>query len=221
MAEEIKAPEPAAASRPARTGRKSGGRAARRAARAAGAEGFSVQPGIEGGQYKPLSDADIQRIHTAALDVLEQIGVADPLPEMLEYALPAGCKLGDDGRLRFPRGLVEDIIAGTAREYVMHAPEPGVSLEISGERVILCTSGEAVNILEYATQEYRPSTLTDLYDAARLADRMEHIHCYGQPFIATEWRTSTPTTSTSPMRRWRGPANPSRWGWGWWTTWTR
>jgi trimethylamine--corrinoid protein Co-methyltransferase len=106
---------------------------------------------------------------------------------MLEYALPAGCKLGDDGRLRFPRGLIEDVIDGAAHGYVAHAPDPNVSFEIKGKQVVLATSGEAVNILEFESQEYRPSTLVDLYDAARLADRMEHIHYFGQPFIATEW----------------------------------
>jgi trimethylamine--corrinoid protein Co-methyltransferase len=146
-----------------------------------------VRPGMEGGTYKPLSDHDIQRIHTAALDVLERIGVGDPIPEILEAVLPKGCILGDDGRLRFPRALIEDVIAVSAKEYVVYAPDPSLDFEVKDQRVILSTSGEAVKILDYHTQRYRPTKLVDLYDAARLADRMEHIHSYGQPFIAAEW----------------------------------
>jgi trimethylamine--corrinoid protein Co-methyltransferase len=142
---------------------------------------------MQGGTYKPLSDHDIQRIHTAALDVLERIGVGDPIPEILDVALPKGCILGDDGRLRFPRALIEDVIAGSAREYVVYAPDPSLDLEVKDQRVILSTSGEAVKILDYESQTYRPTELVDLYDAARLADRLEHIHYYGQPFIASEW----------------------------------
>jgi len=41
-------------------------------------------------------------------------------------------------------------------------------------------------VLDYATQSFRPSRLVDLYDAARLADQLEHIHNFGQPFIAAE-----------------------------------
>ena len=67
-----KAPQTAAS---ARTGRKSGGRAGRRAARQAGASGMAVRPSMEGGRYKPLSDRDVERIHTAALDILEE-GIA-------------------------------------------------------------------------------------------------------------------------------------------------
>ena len=44
---------------------RSGGRAARRAARAAALPDHlrPVRPGMEGGRYKPLSDADLTRIH--------------------------------------------------------------------------------------------------------------------------------------------------------------
>jgi trimethylamine--corrinoid protein Co-methyltransferase len=170
-----------------RSGRRAGGREARRESRSAGAAGMAVRPGMSGGQYKPLSDQDIQRIHTAALDVLERIGIGDPIPGILEAVIPKGAILGDDGRVRFPRALIEDVIDMSAKEYVAYAPNPEFDLEIKNQQVILTTSGEAVKILEYKARKYRPTKLVDLYDAARLADRMEHIHYYGQPFIAAEW----------------------------------
>ena len=48
------------------------GRAGRKALRAApkSEEDKAVVPGMLGGRYKPLSDADVERIHRAALDVL-------------------------------------------------------------------------------------------------------------------------------------------------------
>ena len=167
--------------------RRAGGREARRALRAAGVEGQAVQPGMTGGAYKPLSERDIQRINDTALDILENIGIGDPIPEILHYALPGGCILGDDGRLRFPRALVEDLVNVSAREYIAYAPDPKHDCEISGERVYFSTSGESVAILDYHEQKYRPTVLTDLYDAARLADTLEHIHMFGQPFIAAEY----------------------------------
>ena len=173
--------------KPRRGGRKSGGRAGRHAERKKGTVGMAVHPGIEGGAYKPLSDRDIERIHDTALHVLANIGIGDPIPEILEYALPKGCTLDDHGRLLFPRSLVEELIDISAKEYVAYAPNPKNDQEVKGKRVHMATSGEAVNILDFETQTYRPSTLVDLYDAARLADQLEHIHNFGQPFIATEW----------------------------------
>jgi len=130
-----------------------------------------------------------RRICDTALELLENIGIGDPIPEILRYALPGGCILGEDNRLRFPRTLVEDLIDISAKEYVCYAPDPRHDLEVSGEKVYFCTSGESVSILDYESQNFRPTKLVDLYDAARLADTLEHIHSFGQPFIAAEYST--------------------------------
>lgn len=167
--------------------RRSGGRRARHAARAEGVHGLAVQAGMQGGVYKPLNDDDIRRIYDTALDLLENIGIGDPIPEILRHALPGGCVLGDDNRLRFPRTLIEDLIDISAKEYICYAPDPRFDKEVGGQKVYFSTSGESVSILDYESQSYRPTTLVDLYDAARLADTLEHIHSFGQPFIAAEY----------------------------------
>ena len=61
-----------------RVGR-SGGRAARVAVRSAPlAEGLRpLRPGMQGGQYSPLTEANVLRIHQAALQALEEIGLSD------------------------------------------------------------------------------------------------------------------------------------------------
>ena len=166
---------------------RAGGREARHALRAAGNEGNVVRPGQAGGVYGPLSERDMERIYDTALDILENIGIGDPIPEILHYALPGGCHQDERGRLRFPRALVEDLIDQSGKTYVCHAPDPAFDCELSAHRVYFSTSGESVSILDYETQSFRPTKLVDLYDAARLADTLEHIHMFGQPFIAAQY----------------------------------
>ena len=59
--------------------RRSGGRAARVAARAAPlADNIRpVRAGMSGGTYNPLSQRDVERIHEAALAALELIGFGE------------------------------------------------------------------------------------------------------------------------------------------------
>jgi len=168
-------------------GRRSGGSAARRAMRSKPAVSEAVTAGQRGGAYAPLTEGDVLRIHDGALQLLETVGIGDPIPEILRYALPAGCSLGEDNRLRIPRSLMEDLIAVSGKSYIMHAANPARDLEISGQKVYFATSGEAVTIFDYESRRYRPTRLVDLYDAARLADRLDHIHNFGQPFIAAEY----------------------------------
>jgi len=170
-----------------KSAKREGGRRARKDARSRGTKGQVVHPGMQGGQYRPLSEHDIERIYDTALDLLENIGIGDPIDEVLNYALPMGCTLDANNRLLFPRSLVEDLIDISAKEYICYAPDPAYDLEVSANKVYFSTSGEAVTILDYDSQSFKPTKLVDLYDAARLADQLEHIHTFGQPFIAAEY----------------------------------
>ena len=163
-----------------------GGSAARRQMRKSGPTSSAVKAGMTGGTYRPLSDRDMQRVHETALDVLEKLGVGEPIPEILEVALPRGCWLNDKGRLCFPRALVEDVLANACRHYVAYGVTPEHDLELGGPRVNFSTAGEAIKVLDFNSGEFRPSTLLDLYDFARLVDRLEHVHCFGQTVVATD-----------------------------------
>lgn len=125
---------------------RSGGREARRADRARSKVDAVVRPGMSGGQYKPLSQRDMVRIHETALDVLERIGMAEPIPATLERALGAGCWLNKHDRLCFPRALVEDIVAGAPRSFPIFARDPAHDRLIGEDRVHFCTAGEAVQV---------------------------------------------------------------------------
>src|SRR5690625_6859423 len=106
--------------------RRAGGRAARQALRAAPlAEAVRpVRAGLPGGSFKPLTEADVQRIHRAALDACAEIGFADAPPSGIEILTEAGGELGQDSRVRLPRALVEDMMAIAARDITLHGQDP-------------------------------------------------------------------------------------------------
>ena len=123
-----------------------------------------VTKGMVGGKYKPLSDHEIEQIHQTTLDVLENIGMTNPLPQFKEVALEHGCNFTDQGRLCFPRSLVEDVIARAGRNFVMYGRDPKHDVEMSDKKVHLYGGGEAVTILDLGATTYRPSTINDVYD---------------------------------------------------------
>jgi trimethylamine--corrinoid protein Co-methyltransferase len=167
--------------------RRRGGRAARRAGRATPPkERKPVHPGLRGGRFRPLSDHEVERVHQTALDLLENVGMADPIPEVRDLALKKGGSIDEHGRLSLPRGLVEDVIAGAARSFVRHGRDPEHDLDVGGSRVHFGGGGEAITVVDFVTGRYRPSTLIDLYDMARLVDRLDNIHAFGRLVVATD-----------------------------------
>jgi len=161
-------------------------RKGRRARQEAPPAAAAVWPGMPGGRFRPLTRSDEQQVHQTILDVLENIGMADPIPIVKEHALKRGCFMNEHDRLCFPRALVEDVIAHTPGDIQFLGRDPKHDLEIGGNRVHTYGGGEAVNMLDIGASRYRPSTLADLYDAARLVDKLDNIHAFSRLVVPTE-----------------------------------
>jgi trimethylamine--corrinoid protein Co-methyltransferase len=144
---------------------------------------------MEGGAYRPLDRADQERIHDAALTVLEEIGLADAIPSCVEACTAVGATMGEDGRLRFPRRVVEAAIAGAARGFPLHARNPARSLQPGGSRVHFGTAGAAVHLVDPLARTYRDSVALDLYDAARLVDTLDNIHFFQRTLVPRDMET--------------------------------
>ena len=162
-----------------------GGREARRALRASPlADNVRpVRPGLEAGRYRPLSDADVAKVHHAALRLLEDVGLADAIPSCIEAMLAAGCRLSETNRLLIPRALVEDTLAKAARHFPLYAQDPRHDMEPWGKKVYFGTAGAAVHMVDPATGQYRESRIRDLFDIGRIVDAMDHIHFFQRSVV--------------------------------------
>ena len=165
-----------------------GGRAARRAARAAALPEHlrPVRPGMENNSLNLLSQQDMERIHNAALEALETIGLADAPQSGIDYLTAAGCTLGDDGRIRFPRALVEDTLAIANRSVTLFSRDGKNDLDLTGSRVHYGTAGAAVSMVDAQGRNYRDSTVQDLHDAARICDALDNIHFVQRPMVCRD-----------------------------------
>ena len=167
---------------------RAGGREARRALRAAPlAENLRpIRAGLPGGQYKPLTQEGMARIHEAALEALEVIGLSQAPASGVEAMTRAGAVQGDDGRLRFPRALVEDMLALAARDLTLFGRDPKHDLHLTGTNVHFGTAGAAVHIVDLETNTYRDSTAQDLYDAARITHALDNVHFFQRAMVARD-----------------------------------
>ena len=168
--------------------RRSGGRAARKALRAAplSEDTKPVRAGLTGGTFKPLSDTDIAKIHEAALVALEEIGLCEAPQSGVDVMVKAGAILGDEGRLRYPRALVEDMLEKAARGITLHGRDPAHDLVLEGKNVHYGTAGAAVHMVDVDGNNYRESTLQDLHDAAKLVQTLDNIHFFQRCMVARD-----------------------------------
>lgn len=157
-------------------------RTGRRERANAGPAAPAVRPGLVGGRYEPLTRHELEMLHDTALRLVDEIGYAGATPSMIEVMTAAGCRLDSEGRLHVPRALAEDVIANAPRSVLLAGQDPRHDMLIGGGRVHMGTAGAAPLIVDFETNKTRPSGITDVYDIARLMDRMDNIHF--------NWRTS-------------------------------
>ncbi len=171
-----------------RSKRRSGGRQARLALRAAPLDRSvrPVRPGMSSDNYRPFSAHDMERIHESVLTILEEVGMGQPIITCVEVCTGVGAIHGADGRLRFPRALVMDTIRNACRDLTLHAQDPVHDLHLSGNKVHYGTAGAAVHIVDVEQRVYRESLLGDLYDAARIVETLDNIHFFQRPLVARD-----------------------------------
>ena len=145
-----------------------------------------ISPGMVGGRYRPLTEPEVLRIHRLALQLLSELGLSQVTTSLEERAVKAGCSVDHTGRLCFPQALVEDVIAKSRRKFTLHGIDPAHDIEIGGCRVHTGTGGAAPTIMDFETGKYRESTVVDLYDIARLVDRLDNIHWYHRSIVARD-----------------------------------
>ena len=138
------------------------------------------------GQYKPLTDAQIETIYHSALRILEEIGMGEAPQVLIDQACSKGAFVNDDGRLCFPQNMVEEQIAGACKSFTYYGRNPKHDFTVGGDSVYFGTGGAAVQTLDIDSGEYRPSTLNDLYDFTRLMDTLNNVSWFTRCCVATD-----------------------------------
>ncbi len=129
----------------------------------------------------------MQDTYDAALELLENIGMAQSTPEFIERVTAAGGHVDEYDRLRFPRDLVKRIVEEVAAtRFTLHALDPDKGMDIGGDRVYFSTGGAGVLMLDHETRKFRHSQLQDVYDTGRLIDRLDNIDIYVRTVVARD-----------------------------------
>ncbi len=169
------------ASRPTRRGRQG-----RLADRAAGPPVHPCPPGQRGGQYKPLSDAEITAIFRTACRLLAELGMGEVPERLRDDLLRGGATDNGAGRVLIPQNLVDAAIATAPKQFPLHGRDPKRTITVGGDAVYFGTGGAAVQTLDLESGIYRPATLQDLHDFTRLQDTLENVGWFTRCCVATD-----------------------------------
>jgi trimethylamine--corrinoid protein Co-methyltransferase len=134
-----------------------------------------------------LSPQDVQRIHTATLDVIENVGVRFPSKKALDIWEEHGAVVDRNTMIvQAPGQLIEEALKKAPPAYDLSARDPSQDLPLDGNHVFVGTDGCGVEVLDINTGQRRRSCLQDVADIARIADKMEEIAFHWVPVSAQD-----------------------------------
>ncbi len=143
--------------------------------------------GLIGGQYQPLSQSSLERIHQASLELFEEVGFEVHYEGALEVFAQSGAKVDFDKKLvKLSPQLVEKAIGTAPSSVVLYGREEKHNLILEDKRVYLGTGGTAINVLDLESGEKRPSNLEDIRQIAKLVDTLDNIHFFLLPVFPHE-----------------------------------
>jgi trimethylamine---corrinoid protein Co-methyltransferase len=130
-----------------------------------------------GGQYRPLTDEGIRKIHDSAMTLLSEIGVEVHSKLAFDTFQKRGAVCDASRKLvKLSRPMVEDSIARAPKKVVLCGREEKHDLYCEGKNVYLGTGGTVLNVIDLETDMKRQTQLKDVRDIARLCDALENVH---------------------------------------------
>ena len=126
----------------------------------------------------------IGRIVDEAKRVLAENGFEIRGPEMRRRLIEAGLPQRDDGRILFPRSIVDEAIAAAPSSFQLfdRAGEPRADL--GDDRVHFIPGSSGLKVLDHRTGEARQAMSLDFAEYIRLGDGLPNI-----PYLATAFST--------------------------------
>ena len=142
---------------------------------------MKVRRGLSGGQYRPLTEEDIAKIHETSMRVFAEIGVQVNYSEARELFRHAGAEVEESSRVvKVPSDLVQKLISKAPSMVTLcgRAENGELDCEIGGDKVYMGTGGTALNVQDPGNRDARRSQLKDVMNMARVVEALDNIHFY-------------------------------------------
>jgi trimethylamine---corrinoid protein Co-methyltransferase len=126
-----------------------------------------------------VSEDQLEAIHAASLQILEEMGIEVLHQEAKAILKAAGADVAPDtNKVRFDRGLVESKLGLAPTSVTLHARNPNRNLTIGGDYLAFCSVASAPNVADRDGGR-RPGNRKDFQNLIRLGQTLDTVHLWG------------------------------------------
>ena len=130
-----------------------------------------------------LTQDQVQRIHDASLEILEEVGVKVRYEPARALFAKHGCSVDSETNIvKFPRAVVENYRGMAPPKFTFHARDPKFDKTIPDDSPVIVTASSAPNIIDPVTGKERRAESGDI---ARIAHLINELPGYDMFSIST------------------------------------
>ena len=136
--------------------------------------GVASDAAAEAPRWDRLGRPTAERLHEAALAILERTGVEVPVAEALDLYRTAGASV-DGTRVRIPERLVDRALDAAPKEVTLHDRAGRPTIHLTGRNVFFGPGSDCLHVIDHRTGARRRATTADLHDGLALADALPNM----------------------------------------------
>jgi len=134
-----------------------------------------------------LSKDEIEAIHNASLEVLQDVGIKVMSKQALDILKKAGAKVDyTSNHASIPRNLVKEALEMAPKTITYGARNPKYDFVLNKKQPHFCADGDPPFILDWETGERRYSTTADVAHCAVIGDYLDHVQLTWVMLTATD-----------------------------------
>jgi len=134
-----------------------------------------------------LTSDQVERIHEASLEILENVGVLVRNREARARLAEHGCRVdAETGVAKFPRAVIEHFRAAFPPTFTFHGRDPRYDCTIPADGPLLVTGSSAPNIIDPDTGEERRSRSDDIARIAYLVNELPGCDLFSISTLASD-----------------------------------
>lgn len=140
---------------------------------------------LESVYYRRFTDSQLDRLHGATLEILEDVGVRFQDSEALQILDNGGASV--DGNLaRIPAWRVEWALRAAPKQLTLFDQEGNPAIRLRGRRSYYGNGSDLPYIIDHRTGERRRAVLQDVHEMIQLLEELGHIDFVMSGFLPSD-----------------------------------
>ena len=153
----------------------------------------NLQPITPAYHLQILEDEQLDKLQSATLEILEEVGIHCPSNRALSIYAEHGALVDKENQIvKIPSQVVLEAMSQAPRFYTMGARVEAFDLKLDGTSMFCATDGCGVETIDFSTRQRRSSAKDDVAKMARVSDYLSSIAFYWPIVSAQDYPATAP-----------------------------